>query len=73
MKKRKQVGGKRMVRKAPRGGDWNRDLSEERGAMWLRWWYGRGVFLGKDNNFPEYLSCTRPYSRSPGESKEQYC
>ena len=31
MKKRKQVGGKRMVRKAPRGGDWNRDLSEERG------------------------------------------
>lgn len=31
MKKMKQVGGERMVRKAPRGGDWNRDLSEGRG------------------------------------------
>ena len=31
MKERRQAGGKRMVRKAPRGGAWNRDLSEERG------------------------------------------
>ena len=51
----------------------SRDLNKERGAVWLRWWYGRGVVLGKDNNFPEYLSCTRPYSRGPGESNEQYC
>ena len=50
----------------------------KRGAMWPRWWCGRGVVLGKDNNFPEYLSCTRPTLGVLGKAmnnilKHQHC